>query len=737
MEKLPLVNLQTAEELGLLAEEYNEIIAVLGRQPNFTELAAFSAMWSEHCSYKNSIFWLKKLPKEGPQILVKAGEENAGLVDIGGGLACAFKIESHNHPSAVAPFEGAATGVGGVNRDIFTMGARPIAQLNSLHMGDLSDEYTRNTLKGVVAGISSYGKGISSETVAGELHFNECYQRNPLVNAMSVGIMEKEDAVFSAARGVGNLIYIVGASTGLDGVHGAASASKELSEKSVSDFAAVPKGNPGLQLAVMEASLEAAKLGLIEGMQDMGAAGIICSTSEMAAKGEVGMRIDLDKVPLRSAGMKPFEILLSESQERMLVVVKKEFQEEFEAVFERWDVNCDRIGEVIEGSHLNFYQQGSLVASLPAYPLVLGGGAPVYHREYAAPPGFDPEEKFEIHQVPLPNHLGEVGQFLIGHVNLASRSWVTKQFSSPYFKEEDGGDAAAVPLPGSEKALALTVDSVARYTKANPRVGAAIAVAEAARNIVAIGGKPLAITNCLNFGDPYDPEVYWQFVEVILGMKEACEKLGTPVTGGNVSFYNQSAEGKAIYPTPVIGMLGVIDQYKKRMTLEFKTKGDFIYLLGEVVEDIASSEYLYSYHKIKESPAPYFNMEKELLLQRSVAKLIQGDYLASAHDVSQGGLYLSLLECAIPRNVGFAVSTDPTIRKDAFLFGESQSRMVVSVSKGKRKEFEAFVSELGVEWRYLGVVANSGNVVDDEMFDTTAHAKTVYNPALDFLLEQE
>ena len=563
-----VTTLQTAQDLGLLAEEYERIKEILGRTPNFTELSIFSVMWSEHCSYKNSIAWLKKLPRDSDRMLAKAGDENAGLVDVGDGLACCFKIESHNHPSAIEPYQGAATGVGGINRDIFTMGARPIAQLNSLRFGDLSNEKTKWLLRGVVKGIGDYGNAFGIPTVGGELQFDPCYQVNPLINAFSAGIVETDKTASATAYGVGNPVFIVGSATGKDGIHGAAFASKNISDASVDDLPAVQVGDPFQEKLLLEASLEVIASGSVIGIQDMGAAGIICSTSEMSAKGEHGMDIWLDKVPLRQPNMLPFEILLSESQERMLVVVQKGSEAQILEIFEKWDLNCAQIGEVTDTRRLKFFLNEELVADVPAHDLVLGGGAPVYHREYREPAYYQEYKKFSLDQVPEPSDYAEVAQFLLQHPNIASRAWVAEQYDSMIGTNtttaNDPADAAVIRIKGTHKAIAVAVDCNGRYVHADPQQGTAIAVAESARNIVCAGGEPVAITNCLNFGNPYDPEVYWQFIGAIQGMKEACEKFGTPVTGGNVSFYNQSDDGGAVFPTPVIGMLGLLGSFRSK-----------------------------------------------------------------------------------------------------------------------------------------------------------------------------
>ena len=732
------VTLETAKTLGLTEEEFDKVIEILGRTPNFTELSIYSVMWSEHCSYKNSIKYLKTLPKEGPHMLAEAGEENAGLVDIGDGLACCFKIESHNHPSALEPFQGAATGVGGINRDIFTMGARPIAQLNSLRFGDLSLDRTKWLLKGVVKGIGSYGNAFGIPVVGGEVFFDECYNTNPLVNAMSAGIMDSGKMISATSYGLGNPVFIVGSSTGKDGIHGAAFASKDISEDSMDDLPAVQVGDPFQEKLLLEATLELAETDAIIGMQDMGAAGITCSTSEMSAKEGFGMDIYLDEVPTRQEGMLPFEILLSESQERMLVVVKKGREEEVQAIFDKWDLNCKKIGEVTEGGRLKYYMGGELVADVPAESLVLGGGAPVYDREYKEPAYFAESKKFSIDQVEEPKDLREVADFLIKHPNIASKKWIIEQYDTMVgtinMSTNKPTDAGIVNLKGLNKSLAFTVDCNARYVQADPEEGCAIAVAEAARNIVCSGGEPSAITNCLNFGNPYNPEVYWQFVKAIAGMRKSCEKFKTPVTGGNVSFYNQSVQdGKdvPVFPTPTIGMMGIVTDKKHITSLAFQNEGDLIYLIGDAKNDINSSEYLYSYHKVKNSPAPHFDLDEEFKLQEAVKNSIQKGLLNSAHDCADGGLFVSLFESGMPNNLGFEINTVPDIRKDAFLFGEAQSRVVVSVSPAKKEEFENFISTTAVKANLLGEVKGKNMIIDGEDFGEVMGKKAIFETALE------
>ncbi|MGV8878701.1 MAG: phosphoribosylformylglycinamidine synthase subunit PurL [Sphingobacteriaceae bacterium] len=738
MEQQQLINVETAKDLGLLPEEFERVKEILGRVPNFTELSIFSVMWSEHCSYKNSINWLKKLPKDGPRMLAKAGEENAGMVDLGDGIACVFKIESHNHPSALEPYQGAATGVGGINRDIFTMGARPIAQLNSLRFGDLSLDRTKWLIKGVVKGIGDYGNAFGIPTVGGELFFDECYNINPLVNAMSAGIVKAGETASATSYGVGNPVYIVGSATGKDGIHGAAFASKNITEDSVNDLPAVQVGDPFQEKLLLEASLEVIQTGAVIGMQDMGAAGIICSNSEMSAKGEHGMRIDLDKVPVRQENMKPFEILLSESQERMLIVVEKGREKEVEAVFDKWDLNCAIIGEVTDTRRLEYYMKGELVADVPADDLVLGGGAPVYDREYREPAYFQAYKKFKIADVTEPDDLKAVALHLVSHPNIASKRWVTNQYDSMVgastMTTNRPSDAAVVNIKGTNKALALTIDCNSRYVNADPETGCAIAVAEAARNIVCAGGEPVAITNCLNFGNPYVPEVFWQFVGAIKGMSTACEKFKTPVTGGNVSFYNQSSDEGPVFPTPAIGMLGVLDDIATLTTSDFKKCGDLIYLLGESVNDIASSQYLASFHHISASPAPYFDLEKEYALHQVVKELIREKLLESAHDVADGGLYITLLESSMPNNLGFSIVTDDQIRKDAFLFGEGQGRIVVSIKAEKQEALVEFLATSGIDFSLLGEVNAGALTIDEEVFGNVTELKSIYDNVLHGIL---
>jgi len=732
------VTVKTAEQLRLTAEEFELIKQKIGRVPNFNELCAFSGMWSEHCSYKNSIKWLKTLPREGGRMLVKAGEENAGLMDIGDGLGVVFKIESHNHPSAIEPFQGAATGIGGIHRDIFTMGARPIASLNSLRFGNLEEDKTQHLLSGVVHGIGHYGNCFGVPTVGGEIYFDECYHTNPLVNAMSVGIVKAGKTVSATAKGMGNPVMFVGSATGKDGIGGASFASADITAESAQDLPAVQVGDPFQEKKLLEACLEVIQTGAVVGMQDMGAAGIICSTSEMSAKGEAGMRIDLDKVPTRQKNMKVWELLLSESQERMLLVAEKGREKEVISIFEKWDLPCSVIGEVTDDGMLNFYMYGELEASLPAYELVLGGGAPQYEREFREPKYFDKIKSFNQDNIPVPEDVKAIAEKIIQLPSIASKRWVYDQYDSMVCTNNASTnaptDAPVILVKGTKKGLAITTDCNSRYVFADPYKGAMIAVSEAARNIVCSGGQPLGVTNCLNFGNPYDPEVYYQFVQAIKGMGDACRKFDTPVTGGNVSFYNQNPDGP-VYPTPTIGMVGLLENINDKMTLDFKEEGDVIYLLGISTDDINSSQYLSKICGIEFSPAPYFELDEEYTLQKKVAELIQKKLIQSAHDVSEGGLFVTLCESGFNRELGFTVETKDGLRKDAYLFGEGQSRVVVTVKADLISEFENTLDDFPHE--RIGLVTSGEMLIDGDFWGSIDWWKDEYDTSIENYLSKE
>ena len=686
----PIVDLNLALELGLTKDEYQRILDILDRIPTYTELGIFSVMWSEHCSYKNSILQIKTLPRSGGKLLVSAGEENAGLVDIGDGLAVAFKIESHNHPSAVEPYQGAATGIGGILRDIFTMGARPVAALNSLRFGKIDDvevdsisTRSKFLFKNVVKGIGDYGNCFGVPTVSGEIYFEECYQDNPLVNAMAVGIVKHNQTASATAAGIGNPVFIVGSSTGKDGIHGATFASVEISEESESKRPSVQVGDPFTEKLLLEATLEVIRSGAVVGIQDMGAAGITCSSSEMSAKGRCGMEINLDKVPLRDENMSAYEIMLSESQERMLLVAHIGKEKIVKDIFNKWDLNCVEIGKVISEDRIKIFYKDKLEADIPANVLVLGGGAPVYIREIKKPEYLDETSSFDQNKIHEPADYNEVLLKLLSSPNITNKRWVYKQYDSQVRTNTSlmpGGDASVIRIKGTNKGLAMKTDCNGKYSYLNPYLGGMIAVCESARNVVCTGAVPLAITNCLNFGDPYNPEMYYQFVECVRGMGDACRFLGTPVTGGNVSFYNLSKD-YAVFPTPTIGMVGLIEDISKMMTSYFKNENDDIYVIGKDLHEIGGSEYLSRIHKTVKGDTPQLSLSNEKNLHEFVLKAVNNGLIKSAHDISDGGLAVALAECCIMGNrksLGCEIVISTVARKDFVLFSESQSRIIIS-----------------------------------------------------------
>jgi phosphoribosylformylglycinamidine synthase subunit PurL len=731
----PKVDLNLAKEHGLTEEEYNKIIDYLGRIPTFTELGVYSVMWSEHCSYKNSIAVLKTLPRSGGKLLVDAGAENAGLVDIGDGLACAFKIESHNHPSAVEPYQGAATGVGGIHRDIFTMGARPIASLNSLRFGSLANPRVRFLLDGVVRGIADYGNAFGVPTVAGEVCFDESYEGNPLVNAMSVGIVKVGETASAIATGVGNPVLIVGSSTGRDGIHGATFASEEISEASESKRPSVQVGDPFMEKLLLEASLEALQTGAVIGMQDMGAAGIACSTSEMSAKGESGMLLDLDCVPAREDGMTAYELLLSESQERMLVVAQKGREQEIIDVYKKWDLNAVVIGHVTDSKRVIYMKQGQVKADIPADSLVLGGGAPVYIRETKRPEYLDKTMAFDESSINESRPFDQVIMDLLTSPNIASKRWVYEQYDHMVRTNTVSGpgpsDAAVIRLKGSDKGLAVKTDCNGRYVYLNPRKGGQIAVVEAARNVVCAGGQPVAITNCLNFGNPYKPELYWVFKEAVGGMGDACRVLDTPVTGGNVSFYNENPKG-AVFPTPTIGMLGIVEHVTRDTTTAgFKESGDCILYVGASRKGIGASEYLSWCHKITAGDAPILDLEFEKQLQHTVLSLIRTGKVASAHDISDGGLAITLAESCIFGNLGAQIDLSllgsTTLET---LFSEAQSGIVISVSPEHVESTLNHFQNHGIPYYNLGTVSGDSLEIGSLASLKVSEMKNLYETAI-------
>ncbi|ACF14989.1 phosphoribosylformylglycinamidine synthase II [Chloroherpeton thalassium ATCC 35110] len=720
----PLVNLDVAREHGLLDEEFEKILKILNRNPTYTEIGVFSVMWSEHCSYKNSIHVLKTLPREGENLLAKAGDENAGLVDIGNGLAVAFKIESHNHPSAVEPYQGAATGVGGIHRDIFTMGARPIASLNSLRFGNIQDSKVQYLFDGVVRGIGDYGNSFGVPTVAGEVYFENCYAGNPLVNAMSVGIVEEGNFVSAIAQGIENPVLIVGSSTGRDGIHGATFASEELTEESEQKRPSVQVGDPFAEKLLLEATLEAIKTGLIVGLQDMGAAGITSSTSEMSARGierngQGGIEINLDLVPTREDAMSAYEIMLSESQERMLVVVKKGYEQEIIDIYKKWNLNAVVIGKVTNDNLLRVWHNGQKVVEIPAIELVLGGGAPVYQRETREQ---KPNTKYPSLKPDSSINFKEETFNLISHPNIASKHWVFEQYDSMVrtntAQPVGATDAAVIRLKNTNTALAMKTDCNSRYVYLNPKKGGMIAVAECARNLVCTGAKPLAVTNCLNFGNPYKPEIYYQFKESVAGMGDACRTFDTPVTGGNVSFYNESdvnGNKVAVYPTPVIGMIGLIDDNDHILSANFQHENDLVVLLGSAhADDLNGSEFLKVHYGELGVDAPEFDLAFEKKLQALMLQLTSNKLLSSAHDVSDGGLITCLIESAILSHetalgakihFQFVPNDDPA-KIQKLLFSEAQGRIVVSLNQKHLNALNAAAQELEIPLTVLGHVSN-------------------------------
>ncbi len=736
------MTVETAIEHGLTEAEFEEIKSILGRAPNFTELGIFSVMWSEHCSYKSSITELKKLPKEGKHILSGAGEENAGLVDIGDGIAVAFKIESHNHPSAIEPYQGAATGVGGILRDVFTMGARPIASLNSLRFGTLNSPKNRYLLDGVIRGIGDYGNCMGVPTVAGEIYFDPHYEGNPLVNAMTVGIVKHNNRASAIAKGEGNSVMLLGSSTGRDGIHGATFASVELSEESEKRRPAVQVGDPFSEKLLLEAVLELTKQNLLIGIQDMGAAGIICSSAEMAEKGGVGMEIDLSKVPLREKGMIPYEILLSESQERMLLVVRKGKDREVLNIAEKWMLNCVKIGKVVIGAELKFKMNGNESAAVPAESLVLGGGAPVYHRESREPDYLSKAREFETESVEVPSDMEATFLKLLASSNIASKRWIYRQYDSTVQSNTIHGpgkaDAAVMRIKEApNKAISVKTDGNGRYTYLNPRKGGMIAVAESARNVVCTGAKPLAITNCLNFGNPEDPEVFWTFKETVAGIGEACKALDTPVTGGNVSFYNENPEG-AIFPTPVIGMLGLIEDLAHVRQSGFVSEGDFVIILGNLGGCIGGSEYLNLIHGRVEGDIPNIDLDYEKMVQETVLEGIRCGIIKSAHDISDGGLAIALAECCLAgvNNLGANIVISRKIRNDELLFGETQSAIIVTVSESDLMQMEEVSGKYQTPCEALGKVSGDRLSINSYFDLPVSVLRKTYESAIPMLMER-
>ena len=717
----PEITAEVVDDHGLSPEEFERIRAIVGRDPTFTELGIFSAMWSEHCGYKNSKRLLRLLPTKAPWVIQGPGE-NAGVIDVGDGYALAFKIESHNHPSAVEPYQGAATGVGGILRDIFTMGARPVAVLDSLRFGDLDSGRVRYLFSGVVSGIGDYGNCVGIPNIGGEVVFDRGYEGNPIVNAMCLGLMKREELITASASGVGNTLMAVGARTGRDGIHGATFASEELSEDS--DEASRPQvqvGDPFTEKLLLEASLELIASGAITGIQDMGAAGITSSASEMAGRAGNGVEIEMADVPVREDGMTPYEILLSESQERMLVVAERGREDDVRRILEKWELEAAVIGRVTGDGRFRVLEGGTPVADIPALPLT--EGCPTYERE-----GIESEEIEALRTADLSEHLIPEGDLtraflrLLGSPNVASKQWIYHQYDTTVrtaTAARPGGDAGVIRIRGTDRAVAATTDCNGRFVYLEPRRGAMIAVAEAARNVACVGAVPTAVTNNLNFGNPLKPHIYYQLREAVLGMAEACATFETPVTGGNVSLYNET-DGRAIYPTPVIGMVGVVEDVAKITGQAFREAGDDVVLLGRNLGELGGSEYLYVTAGLVAGEPPSVSLEGERSLQQAVLSMIHEGLLRSAHDCSQGGLACTLAECALGDGVaplGVRAAIDDELRPVAALFGESQGRIVVSCPPSSTGAVLRSAERHGVPARAIGVVTDAARGFELEARD--------------------
>ncbi|WP_433938465.1 phosphoribosylformylglycinamidine synthase subunit PurL [Paenibacillus lautus] len=697
---------QIYKQMGVSDSEYELICSFMGRKPNYTEIGVFSVMWSEHCAYKNSKPLLRRFPTSGPRVLMGPGE-GAGIVDIGDNQAVVFKIESHNHPSAVEPYQGAATGVGGIIRDIFSMGARPVAILNSLRFGKLESDRVKYLFEHVVSGIAGYGNCIGIPTVGGEVVFDESYEGNPLVNAMCVGVIDHDKIQRGVAKGVGNPVFYVGPPTGRDGIHGATFASVELTEESEANRTAVQVGDPFMEKLVMESCLELIDSGIVLGIQDMGAAGLTCSSAEMASKAGNGLELYLDQVPQREEGMTPYEMMLSESQERMLFVVEPKHEAQAREIFERWGVICAKVGKVTDDGRLKLIHHGEVVGDMPVKALV--DECPIYNKPSQEPAYYQEQAAVDTLRYEEVKDLGGALKKVLGSPSLASKAWVYNQYDYMVRTStavRPGSDAAVVTVHGTRKALAMTTDCNGRYVYLDPELGGRIAVSEAARNIVCSGAEPLAITDNLNFGSPEKPEIFWQMEKAVDGMAEACRELETPVIGGNVSLYNENAKG-AIYPTPVVGMVGLIHDTDHITTQAFKAEGDAIYVLGDTRAELGGSEFQAILHGVSEGRPPELNLDTEKKLLGGVLKAIQSGLVQSAHDVSEGGLAAALAESCISGDIGASVKWATELRNDVALFSESQSRIVLSASPNHKNALEKLLQEAGVPFTALGVVGGN------------------------------
>ena len=695
---VPVVDEKLALEHGLSVAEWERVLEILGRTPTYEELGIFSVMWAEHCSYKSSKVHLQTLPTDGPQVVQGPGE-NAGVVDIGDGLVCVFKIESHNHPSYIEPHAGAATGVGGILRDIFTMGARPLANLNSLRFGPLDDPHQRYLVRGVVSGISDYGNCFGCATVGGEVTFHPRYRNNILVNAMNVGIARREEIFLANASGPGNPVIYAGSKTGRDGIHGASLlASSEFSDQTESMRPTVQVGDPFTEKLLLEACLEVMRTGAVVGIQDMGAAGLTCSSFEMASRAGTGIEMVLDRVPQREEDISAYELLLSESQERMLLVAQKGREDEVLAVFEKWDLDCCVVGKVTDDGQMRIEWRGEEVVSIPVDPVA--ESAPVYERPFSPPADHMTRQQLDLSAVPVPGDPGKVLLQLLGSPNLASRAWVYEQYDQLVQAStvvRPGGDAAVVRVPDTQRGLAISTDCNPRFCSLDPYLGAQHAVAEAARNVAVTGARPLAVTNCLNFGNPERPESMWEFAEAVRGLGDACRALKTPVVSGNVSLYNETAGEGAIPPTPTIGMVGLLEDVERHVVAGFTTEGDSILLLGESFEELGATEYLSVVHGLEVGAPPKLDLSAEASLHGLLAEAAEGRLLHSAHDLSEGGFAIALAECAIFSGIGATVRLDlGGLRPDSALFGESASRAIVSCSESDEAALLGLAQRSGV-----------------------------------------
>ncbi|MCI0454027.1 MAG: phosphoribosylformylglycinamidine synthase subunit PurL [Candidatus Dadabacteria bacterium] len=706
-------NLKFALNHGLKEDEYKKIVETIGREPNHTEIGIFSAMWSEHCSYKSSKIHLKKLPTKGERVVQGPGE-NAGIVDIGDDIFVAFKMESHNHPSFIEPYQGAATGVGGILRDIFTMGARPIALLDSLRFGDPKLPKTKYLVEGVVSGIAGYGNCIGIPTVGGEVYFEECYNGNPLVNVFALGVTKRNEVFRGLASGAGNPVIYVGSKTGRDGIHGAVMASETFTNEAEGKRPAVQVGDPFTEKLLLEACLELFKTGGVVGIQDMGAAGLTSSSVEMAGRGGTGITLHIDKVPRRETGMTPYEAMLSESQERMLLVVKKGREEIAERIFRKWALDFAVIGEVTNSHKIKVAENGKIVVDLPIKPIT--EEAPVYRRPYRKPAYLGKVNKLNLTNIPMPSDFNPALLMLLSSPNLSNKKWIYEQYDHMVRTNTivaPGSDSAVIRIKGTEKALALTTNCNSRYCYLDPYMGSMIAVAESARNLACSGAKPLAITDCLNFGNPEKPEIMWQFKRSVEGMADAARQIGTPIVSGNVSFYNET-ENKAIYPTPTVAMVGLIENQKKHVTQWFKKEGDIVVLLGENKEELGGSEYLKLIHGLVSGPLPEVDIMDEIGLINTLIEGSELGILNSAHDLSEGGLAVSIAEsCFTLRGqIGVKIkSLYGKIKEDSLLFGESQSRVIVTLDTKNIRVLENITSKYGVPMEVIGEVKGDSLVI--------------------------